>query len=101
MTDGVTAYPEVTRFEVIDHRTVLPLEERGIKVHILGADVTVALQDDGRTLKVFLKDRDDGKTVTQIEDEWYAALGHDLRVIMEYYNAARVTRQPGGNTSVA
>lgn len=102
-------YPTVTRFEVIDHRTILPVEDRGIRVHILGADVSVSVEDQGKTLRVFLKDREDGVTPEQVQTEWDAALGHDLKTIMEYYaagtigrnSAAMVTRQPGGNTSVA
>ena len=46
----------VTRFEVVDHRTYHTFEPRGRVWSALGVSVDVSLQDDGRTLKVFLTD---------------------------------------------
>jgi hypothetical protein len=51
--EGADAYTNVTRFEVIDHRT-----EDGRRCLIIGPDKSLSvrpiLQDEGRTLKVFL-----------------------------------------------
>ena len=51
--EGAAAYTKVTRFEVIDHRS-----EDGGRCLIIGPDKSLSvrptLQDDGRTLKVFL-----------------------------------------------
>jgi hypothetical protein len=54
--DFVQPLPLVTRLEVIDHRSG---PEGGLG-RVFGARecaVTVSLQDDGRTLKVFVDDR--------------------------------------------
>jgi hypothetical protein len=51
--EGAAAYTNVTRFEVIDHRS-----EDGRRCLIIGPDRSLSvrpmLQDEGRTLKVFL-----------------------------------------------
>lgn len=79
MKDETWPFPLVTRFEVIDHRSVTDPEHRGIVFSALAADVTVALQDGGRTLKVFLKDRDDEQTVQSVAAEWHTRLSEDLQ----------------------
>jgi hypothetical protein len=52
--DTLEPRPEITRFEVIDHR---PRAWRTRTVVASEVDVTVAIQDDGTTMKVFLRDR--------------------------------------------
>lgn len=53
----------VTRFEVVDHSgaasrvTYDPEHPRSVVAY--GVDVELSVQDDGRTLKVFLRDRGD------------------------------------------
>jgi hypothetical protein len=47
------SFPEVTRFEVIDHTS----KARGRVVVEYGVKVEVSIQDDGRTMKVFLTNR--------------------------------------------
>jgi hypothetical protein len=47
---------KVTRFEVIDHTTD---GSQGRVLVQYGVDVQVSLQDGGRTLKVFLSDKED------------------------------------------
>jgi hypothetical protein len=45
---------KVSRFEVIDHS--IPLEEGGGRTLVLyGVRVEAQLQDEGRTLKIFIK----------------------------------------------
>lgn len=46
--------PEVTRFEVIDHRKDAPTPGRVVVAY--DARIQVSTQDDGRTMKVFLSD---------------------------------------------
>ncbi len=50
----------ITRFEVIDHREGGDLNNRG-RVFVTGIQpnlkVEVSIQDEGRTMKVFLSDR--------------------------------------------
>lgn len=94
MKDETWPFPLVTRFEVIDHRTSTDPGDRGIRVHILAADVTLALQDDGRTLKVFLKDRDDGQTEQSVAAEWHARLSEDLEEITRRVQAGELGRYP-------
>lgn len=56
----MTEYPDVTRFEVINHATQGEIFASPGSPRLAGAygvRVTLALQDDGRTLKVFLSDR--------------------------------------------
>ena len=48
-----TEYPEVTRFEVIDHTS----KAKGRVVVEYGVKVEVSIQDDGRTMKIFLTNR--------------------------------------------
>lgn len=45
--------PKVSRFELIDHTA----KKRGRMVVEYGVDVEVSIQDDGRTMKVFLTDK--------------------------------------------
>lgn len=49
---------KVTRFEVIDHRTGMLRNGRVFTSSVLerGERIEFSLQDDGRTLKVFLSD---------------------------------------------
>jgi hypothetical protein len=56
----VENFERVTRFEVIDHRYTGDAERpvKGRIVVAYGVIVTVDLQDGGRTLKVFLNDRE-------------------------------------------
>jgi hypothetical protein len=46
-------FPEVSRFEVIDHSS----KKRGRIVVEYGVEVEVSLQDGGKTMKVFLTDK--------------------------------------------
>lgn len=52
----MSEFAAVTRVEVIDHRESTPVEDRG---RVFSAwdvsDVLVSLQDDGRTLKIFVR----------------------------------------------
>ena len=57
---------EVTRFEVIDWRDKDDIDI--LNVHALtayGVSVELSLQDDGRTLKVFLRNREDAEDTNQ------------------------------------
>lgn len=49
---------KVTRFELIDHREGSDTPGRAIVRY--DVDVELSLQDQGRTLKVFLKDQNEG-----------------------------------------
>jgi hypothetical protein len=48
-TSNITPYPDVTRVEVIDS-TGRAYTKWDVK------DVQISIQDDGRTMKIFLKD---------------------------------------------
>lgn len=56
---------KVTRFEVIDHRTGELRNGRVFAIKILESEdrIEFSLQDDGRTLKVFLSDVSSGRDV--------------------------------------
>lgn len=50
--------PDVTRFEVIDHRSSLRWDAIRRSAVFHGVKVELSLQDDGQTLKVFVDDRE-------------------------------------------
>jgi hypothetical protein len=66
MSDTAPDLSAVTRFEVIDHTGRTPpvrgSEGPGVIVVAYGVSAELLLQDDGRTLKVFLRDRGTGDT---------------------------------------
>lgn len=49
---------KVTRFEVIDLRASLPVGEIGRVFTAWNCNIELSYQDDGRTLKVFVNDRE-------------------------------------------
>ena len=51
---------EITRFEVIDHTSEL----QGRILVKYGVKVEISIQDDGRTMKVFLTDKTDNNEKT-------------------------------------
>lgn len=53
-------YPDVGRFEVINHAWTVSGQVPGRIVSLTGLKVALSLQDGGRTLKVFLSDRETG-----------------------------------------
>lgn len=54
--------PAVDRVEVIDHRRGTdPFKARAFHAHEDDLDVAISLQDNGRTLKVFVKNREGGE----------------------------------------
>lgn len=58
LVDGaVTDFPSVTRFEVTDWRTAAPVHGRALVAY--DVQVQASLQDGERTLKIFLRDRED------------------------------------------
>lgn len=66
-------HPSVNRFEVVDHT-----ESGSGRVLVrFGVQVTVSTQDDGRTMKVLLTDREDD--VDAAKAEWREKIGNDLK----------------------
>lgn len=60
------ALAPVTRFEVIDGRISKLSEGNARALVAYSVEVTASLQDDGRTLKVFLTDRDMGEPPPEV-----------------------------------
>lgn len=60
-------WPSVTRFHVIDHTS--GSETPGTILSRYGIKVKILMQDDNRTLKIVLQDREDGITEESVRDE--------------------------------
>jgi hypothetical protein len=67
--DTMWDMPAVTRLEIMDSREVMPpapASEHDIDHRYLGVRIMMSLQDGGRTLKIFMSDRDDGITAETV-----------------------------------
>lgn len=65
---------KITRFEVIDHRN--DTKEKGRIIVAYNAEVELQVQDEGRTLKVFIKN----KQKEELKREWIKKQEEDLKL---------------------